>query len=117
MNAIGEKINWQEKINSCRILEVKQLMNYLQANISKFWSWGASKFIVDNMKNSKMFRMFVRGHHHTGHVYIFLNGLDLFDVYIVTTKGTIKNIGEGLYFDKLVDWIDRKIEYIPKYSC
>ena len=116
MNLKSEKINWQEKIKSCRHLDPDQLMAYLRGNINRFWSWGASKLILDNLKDPKMLRMYVRGRHHTGHVYIFLNGLDLFDVYIVTTKGTIKEVGTDLYFDQLAEWIDEKIEYIPEYN-
>ena len=47
---------------------------------------------------------------------IFVNGLDLFDVYLTTLQGTIKDKIEGLYFDQLVEWIDEKIEKIPAYS-
>ena len=57
----------------------------------------------------------VQGHHHKGHVYIFVNGSDLFDVYLTTTQGTIKMKIEGLYFDQLVEWIDEKVEKIPDY--
>jgi hypothetical protein len=61
--------------------------------------------------------MYVRGHHHKGHVYIFLNGLDLFDVYLTNSKGIIKDRTDeqGIYNDQLVEWIDEKIERIPDY--
>jgi len=61
--------------------------------------------------------MTVSGHHHKGHVYIFVNGMDLFDVYLTTNRGTIvhKSGDMGLYFDQLVEWIDEKVERIPEY--
>jgi hypothetical protein len=59
--------------------------------------------------------MRVSGHHHKGHVYIFVNGSDLFDVYLTTLQGTIKTIGTDLYFDQLAEWIDERVERIPDY--
>jgi hypothetical protein len=116
MNQINEKIDYQKITKSCRNLNVKELMQLLHINVSIFWSWGAHAFIVDDKRNTRMFRMAVQGNHHNGHVYIFVNGLDLFDVYLTTLQGTIKDKIEGLYFDQLVEWIDEKIEKIPAYS-
>jgi len=116
MNTKGEKINVQEITKHCRVLVIEQLMAYLRADINVFWSWGAHAFRVDNMKNPKMFRMLVQGHHHKGHVYIFLNGTDLFDVYFTTSQGIIKDLKTDLYFDQLVEVIDNRIERIPDYT-
>ena len=117
MNAVGEKIDVQAITKGCRNLDPKELMYLLKSDIMKFWSWGSHAFIIDNRKNIRMFRMSVSGHHHKGHVYIFVNGLDLFDVYLTSSQGTIKDkTEEGLYFDQLVDWIDNKIERIPEYT-
>lgn len=116
MNAINEKIEPSEIIKGCRELNPKELISLLQRNRNIFWSWGANNFIVDRMKSPRMFRMLVRGHLHKGHVYIFLNGLDLFDVYYTSNRGTIKKISTGLYFDMLVNDIDITIEKIKEYS-
>jgi hypothetical protein len=53
-----------------------------------------------------------------GHVYIALNGMDLYDVYLTSNRGTIKQRTPemGLYFDQLVEWIDDKVERIPEYK-
>jgi hypothetical protein len=115
MNEVGEKIDFQTITKGCRDLNFQELMQLLKLNISIFWSWGAHNFIVDSAKRTRMFRMNVQGHHHKGHVYIFVNGSDLFDVYLTTTQGTIKKKIEGLYFDQLVDWIDENVEKIPDY--
>lgn len=116
MNSIGEKINYQEIVKGCRDLDVKELMCLLRHNVSIFWSWGSHAFTVDNTRRTRMFRMKVSGNLFKGHVYIFVNGLDLFDVYLTTTQGTIKQTISGLYFDQLVSWIDEKIEKIPDYT-
>lgn len=118
MNAINEKINTNAITAICRELNPNELMSLLQSNQSIFWSWGASAFTIDNSKETKMFRMKVNGHHHKGHVYIFVNGMDLFDVYLTTLKGRIINKSPemGLYFDQLVEWIDEKIEKISEYE-
>jgi hypothetical protein len=115
MNQIKEEINMKEA--SCREMYIPDLMALLRSSGSIMMSWGADKFTLDNTKHPKMFRMYVRGFHHRGHVYIFLNGLDLFDVYLTNSKGIIKDRTPemGLYFDQLVDWIDEKIERIPEY--
>jgi len=118
MNTIGEKINTEEIKKSCRVLNPKELLALLQSNQSIFWSWGAHAFTIDTNRGTKMLRFKVKGHHHRGHVYIFLNGADLFDVYLTTTQGKIvnKTPDMGLFFDQLVDWIDNKIEKIPEYK-
>lgn len=116
MNLIGEKIDFNAITKSCRVLDPKELLALLSQNKIMFWSWGAKNFTIDNKNNCRMFRMTVSGHHHKGHVYIFLNGMDLFDVYLTTNRGTIKTIQIDLYFDQLSEWIDKKIEKIPEYS-
>lgn len=115
MNLRKEKIDI--KAASCREMDAKQLIGLLSYNRPRFDSWGSHNFVLDNMKRPKMFRMLVSGNHHKGHVYIFLNFLDLFDVYLTTTQGTIIDRTEemGLYFDQLAEWIDRKVERIPEY--
>lgn len=116
MNQVKEIINFREITKGCRNLNVKELMYLLKYNINIFWSWGSHAFTIDNDKDTRMFRMTVSGNLHKGYVYIFLNGLDLFDVYLTSNRGTIKKIQKDLYFDMLVDWIDTNIEKIPEYS-
>ena len=118
MNQIGEVINFEEITKSCREMNPQETMAQLRGmNVQKFICWGATKFTVDNMKRPKMLRFYVSGMKHKGHVYIFVNGMDLYDVYITTIKGTIvhKSGDMGLYFDQLTDWIDERIEKIPAY--
>ena len=116
MNQTGEVIDM--KAASCRDIYLPDLMSLLKNDISMFWSWGARDFTVDNKNNPTMFRMKVSGHHHKGFVYIFLNGMDLFDVYLTTSKNVITDRTEemGIYFDQLAEWIDNKIERIAAYK-
>ena len=99
MNNVGDKIQINEITKSCRNLNPNELISLLKFDMMKFWSWGPHNFTVDNKNNCRMFRMNVQGHHHKGHVYIVVNGMDLFDVYFTTSHGTIKTITKDLYFD------------------
>jgi len=96
-----------------------ELISLLKNDIRIFWSWGvpSKSFVVDKINYPTMVRFTVNGHHHKGHVYIFLNGSDLFDVFLTTSQGKIKNRTDemGLYFDQLVEWIDEMVERIPEY--
>ena len=116
MNQIKEEINYKEA--SCREMNFDELIALLKSDIMKWWSWGAHNIRIDKKNGMKMMRFNVQGHHHKGHVYIFLNGLDLFDVYLTKTNGIIKDRTPemGLYFDQLVDWIDERVERIPEYT-
>ena len=118
MNQINEQINTEEIKKQSRSFDPKEVLQILSANKPVFWSWGAHAFTIDNPKDTRMFRMKVNGHYHKGHVYIFLNGADLFDVYLTNKDGKIvqKTPEMGLFFDQLVDWIDEKIEKISAYN-
>jgi hypothetical protein len=115
MNEVNEIINIKKA--SCREFDANELMSLLKSKgWSVFASWGAEHFTVDKKNYPTMFRMQVNGHHHKGHVYIFLSFLDLFDVYLTKKDGTIVQKVDGLFFDQLVDWIDEKVERIPEYT-
>lgn len=79
----------------------------------RFWSWGANGF--KNIINKALFFK-VQGHHHKGYVLITLNGADLYEVRLLTTKGNVKETITDLYFDQLFDAIDEKVERIPDYT-
>ena len=98
---------------SSRDLDVKELVEFLYAHQSKFWSWGPHNFV--NIKNRGL-RFNVQGHHHTGYVYLFVNGSDLFDAYLTSTHGNIKEKIEDVYLDDLFSMLDKKIEYIDIYE-
>ena len=106
----GEKIDVTKIV--CRELNVLELVQLLKQDIRVYFSWGTHA--LRNLYN-KGLRMMVNGHHHKGHVYIVLNGMDLFDVYYTTSKGTIVDTDTDLYFDMLVNAIDKRVERIDKY--
>lgn len=116
MNEIKEVLNIENA--SCREMSISDLQTVLRSDINKYGSWGSRKPTVDNMNGPKMYRIRVSGHHHKGYVYIFLNGMDLFDVYLTNLKNVIKNRTNemGIYFDQLVEWIDDRVERIPEYK-
>ena len=119
MNHVGEQIEPLEIIKSCRVFDPRETMAQLRMDYAKFMCWGATAFKVDNMRKPRMLRFKVSGMKHKGHVYIFLNGADLYDVYLTTTRGTIleKSDGShgGLYFDMLTDWIDDRVEKTERH--
>jgi hypothetical protein len=49
-------------------------------------------------------------------VYLFVNGLDLFDIYLTTSHGNIKEKISDVYLDDLFGVLDKKIEYIDIYE-
>jgi len=102
----GEKINF-ENLKKGRILDCKELLQFFQAHKFMFWSWGPHAF---TKVTESCFRMAVQGRHHNGHVYIYLNGMDTFDVYLTKKQGTIKEVIEGLYIDQIFEILDEKIE-------
>ena len=96
-----------------RDMNCNETMALLQSEGTRFWSWGAHAFT--NIKN-KALRMKVEGHHHKGHVYISVNGMDLYDVHLTNLDGTLKEEITDIYFDDLFNTIDKKVEYISEYK-
>jgi hypothetical protein len=118
MNQIGEVINFEEITKESRVMNPQETIAQLKGmNVQKYICWGATKFTVDDTRNPRMLRFYVSGMKHKGHVYIFVNGMDMYDVYITTSKGSIvhKSGDMGLYFDMLTDWIDDRIEKVSAY--
>jgi hypothetical protein len=110
---MAEKIDPLKIAKSSRDLDVNGLVKFFYGHGSKFWSWGSQNFV--NVKNRGL-QFKVNGHHHKGHVYLFVNGLDLFDIYLTSTHGNIKEKIEDVYLEDLFDVLDKKIEWIPIYE-
>ena len=109
---IKEKIDHNAFIETHREFDTMQdLVNAIRTN-AVIWSWGAHAW---TKMNDFCLRFKVQGHHHNGHVYIVVNGADLFDVYLTTSRGTIKNIFTDIFVDCLIDTIDNAVERIPSY--
>ena len=71
-------------------------------------SWGMKKLTL--FADSKALRMTVSGRLHSGHVYITVNGADLYDVAFCSNRGTIKKVITVVYFDELFNLMDAVIE-------
>lgn len=89
------------------------LVNQLR-RLQTVWSWGAHAW---TRMNDCCLRFTVSGHHHRGHVYLVVNGSDLFDIYLTSNRGTIRHTITDIDVDCLVDVIDEAVERIPAYVC
>jgi len=110
---VGNKIDIQAIMKECREMDARTTMSQLNAGgREKVRSWGAHNYF--NLGRGLRFN--VQGNHFTGHVYIVLNGADLYDIYYCSNQGTIKEIKTDIYCEDLTDVIDRKVEYIKDYQ-
>ena len=92
--------------------DMQGLVNQL-CNLQTVWSWGAHGWI---RMSPYCLRFRVNGHHHKGHVYLVVNGSDLFDIYLTSVRGTIKETITDVFVDCIVDTIDREVERIDAYA-
>ena len=83
------------------------------ARTMKVMSWGAHAW---TKMNKSLLRFKVQAHRHKGHIYIAVNFLDLFDVFITTVQGNIVKTFENVYIEDLITTIDNEIERIPEYK-
>lgn len=107
---VGQKLKQHEifKAIACREFDVRETIETLRRfGGTEFWSWGANGYI--NCAN-KALQFRVTGLKHRGNVFIALNGLDLYDVVLTTSHGTVKHILTDLYFDNLFEVMHRNIE-------
>lgn len=99
----------------CRVMDIPELHKIVTSNyMARAASWGFRKVCV--VVKDKCYRFRVNGHHHKGHVYITLNGLDLFDIHFTSIHGVIKKIKTDVYVFDLLETLDTEIERISTYS-
>ena len=109
---VGDKIDVSSLRDTCSDLqEPVMLVNSMLLNI-KVWSWGASAWKVIG---PHCLRFAVNGHHHKGHVYLVVNGADLFDVYLTSRQGKIKKVLQDVFIGDLVYTIDVEVERVDEY--
>jgi hypothetical protein len=109
----ADTINIDEITKSTREFNCNEILDYFRMHTHLFWSWGANGF---GNYNNKALKFKVNGHHHKGFVYIVLNGLDLFDVYLTAKSGKIKETLNDIYLEDLFTILDERIEKLPEYS-
>jgi hypothetical protein len=95
------------KKHACRPFDdMKELVRCLAKN-RIVWCWGANSWAnVDN----KALRFKVQGYLHKGFVFLTVNGLDLFDIYLTNVKGEIKQVETDVYIEDLIERIDLLVE-------
>ena len=75
--------------------------------------WGADKWSMvstDVTREVKAIRFKSNGYLHKGLVYITVNGLDLFDIYLTTLEGKLKSKTSDIYLEDLIEQIDLLVE-------
>jgi hypothetical protein len=114
INYSENSAKYNKEFEDFSFLAIRQIFLLCILESQKFASWGVEYALLGD--NSVTFK--VNGNHFVGLVKITLNrGKDLYE--IVYLKGAEKMpIGgrKGVFFDELIDVIDKKIEYIPDYQ-
>ena len=106
------KLDINELASKSRLQDCNETLKVLSHNKIVFFSWGPQAF--KNFSN-RVLRFKVNGHNHKGHVYVAVNGSDLYDVYLTTTRGNIVKEIRDIYFDELQDRVDDAVERIDSY--
>jgi hypothetical protein len=89
------------------------ILSIFQSDLSVVFSWGFNNPI--KLENGLRFK--VNGFKHKGKVAVKYNeGLDLFEVEILTSKNEVIETIEGVYFDQLVELIDNRVELVENYE-
>ena len=116
MNEVGNKIDI-EPLKKGRYFDAQTTINQLNAGgRQKVWSWGFHNPVAfADKRNVYALRFTVNGRLFKGHIYIVLNGADLYDIYYCSNRGNIKMVDNDIFCEDLTDVIDRKIERIKKY--
>ena len=91
----------------------KYILSILKSQLMVMWSWGFNSPTA--LPNGLKFK--VQGFIFKGWVKVVYNeGTDLFDITFLSSKMEIKKEIEGVYFDMLVDVIDRSVERTNDYD-
>jgi hypothetical protein len=109
---VGQTIDVDKIV--CREFDIRENFNFILRHGAIPMSWGLHAPRI--MKQNQCYRFMVAGHHHKGHVYIALNFMDTFDIYLTSSKGKIKKVLNGIYIDQLIEVIDNAVEKIPDYA-
>ena len=79
------------------------------------YSWGCSNFKA--LPNNEGLIFHVSGFKHVGWVkVVYDEGADLFNIFYLDNDKQTQKIQKGIYFDELVDTIDREVEKVANYN-
>lgn len=91
------------------------IMRILSCKPNVVMSWGVCKFRALQSDEGVMFH--VQGFKFNGWVKcVYDLGADLFNIFYIDNKGETQKIQKGIYFDELVDTIDREVEKVENYN-
>ena len=91
------------------------IMRILSCKPNVVMSWGVCKFRALQGDEGVMFH--VQGFKFNGWVKcVYDLGADLFNIFYIDNKGETQKIQKGIYFDELVDTIDREVEKVANYN-
>ena len=91
------------------------IMRILSCKPYVVMSWGVCKFRALQGDEGVMFH--VQGFKFNGWVKcVYDLGADLFNIFYIDNKGKTQKIQKGIYFDELVDTIDREVEKVANYN-
>ncbi|GHA43530.1 hypothetical protein GCM10007103_25850 [Salinimicrobium marinum] len=96
-----------------REFNTNETLQLLKASGPVFWSWGVSEII--NYNNEGLL-LRVKGHHHSGWVFIILQWNDTYRVHYLNQRYNVKDSASEIYFDMLVNEIDTRVEKIEDYK-
>jgi hypothetical protein len=94
-----------------------EMANYIisifKTNMPVIMSWGYNSPVA--LENGLRFS--VNGFKHKGNVaVIYDEGLDLFNIEILTFKNEVIDTINGVYFDQLIEVIDNRVELVENYD-
>jgi len=94
-----------------------EMANYIisifKTDLPVIMSWGFTRPI--GIENGLRFS--VNGFKHKGNVVVRYNeGMDLFDVEIITSENEVIETIDGVYFDQLIEVIDNRVELVENYD-
>jgi len=91
----------------------KYIYSILKSQPTILMSWGFNSPVV--IKQGLRFK--VNGFKHNGYIEVRYNeGLDLFDIFLINDDNTLKDSLVGIYFDELIDTIDRVDNYTERVN-
>jgi hypothetical protein len=89
------------------------ILDIFKTNLPVIMSWGLHNPI--GLENGLRFT--VNGFKHKGNVAVRYNeGIDLFDVDILTPENELIETIERVYFDQLIEVIDNRVELVENYE-
>lgn len=96
-----------------KVLTIQRQLMW-NVDIATFFSWGVNKMKILLFRDMPTLGINVSGLQHKGWVYISLNeGLDLYEITLLTSNYKILKTIEEVYCDQLAQIVDELVERSP----